>query len=172
MHVLNQLGQMGDGVDQVVAEADRMRRGKAQTFQPVDRADGFEQLHEGAFAVAAVCDRRAAANDCRDGGELVAAIEIHDLAKKSYFLHTLSGEGANLRDDLGNGAAAFCSARARHDAKGAMHVATLHDGNECRGLPWGQRLFANGGLRTGFFVDVHDRETQIVHAIPGINDPG
>ena len=54
-----------------------------------------------------------------------------------------------------------------------MHVAALHNGNECCGLLWGQRLFANRRLRTGFFLDVHDGETWIVHAAEaGITDPG
>jgi hypothetical protein len=103
----------------------------------------------------------------------VAAIEVYDLAKKSHFLHAMRDEGANFGDDFGNGAAAFRSARARHDTKGAMHVAALHDGNERRGLPWSQRLFANRRLRAGFFLDVHDGITWIVHAaVAGVTDPG
>ena len=103
----------------------------------------------------------------------MAAIEVHDLAKKSHFLHAMRDEGANFGDDFGNGAAAFRSARARHDTKGAMHVAALHDGNERRGLPWSQRLFTNRRLRSGFFLDVHDGITWIVHAaVAGVTDPG
>src|SRR5215471_21127477 len=113
MHVLGQLGQVGDGVDQVVAEADWMWRGKAQTLQPVDRADRFEQLHEWTFAIAAVCDRRiciaTAVVERGDRRKLMAAIEIHDLAKERYFLDAPRNQGANFGDDLGNGAAAFCS---------------------------------------------------------------
>src|SRR4030095_3491061 len=74
MPLLGQFRQVGDALDQVITEADRMRRGKAQTFQPVDRADGFEQLHEWALLAAAASDR-----GYRE--ELVATIEVHDLAK-------------------------------------------------------------------------------------------
>src|SRR5689334_17021839 len=121
MHVLGQFRQTGDGTDQVITKTDWMRRGKTQTFQPIDRADGFQQLHEGALLAAAVHDR-AVASDRGYRQEFVAAIKIHDLAKKSHFLHSVRDESTNFGDDLSNGAAAFRPACARHDTEGAMHI--------------------------------------------------
>ena len=115
----------------------------------------------------------AAASDRGYRGKFVAAIEVHDLAEKRHFLHAMRDERANFGDDLVNGAAALGAARPRHDAKGAMHVAALHDGNERRRLLRRERLIANRRLRTGFFFHVDNGETQIVHAIQAaLNDRG
>ena len=103
----------------------------------------------------------------------MAAIQVHDLPKKCHLLHTVRDESANFGDDLSNGAATFRSACARHDAKAPMHIAALHDGNECGGLLRRQRLFTNRGLRTGFFLYVHNRITRIIHAAEAwITDAG
>src|SRR5205085_11927127 len=177
MHMLSQFRQTGDGANQVITKADRMRRGKTQTFQPVDRADGFEQLHEGTLPVTAVYHRRffidvAPVVDRRCKRKFVAAIQVHDLPEKRHLLHTARDESANFRDDFSNGAATFRSACGRHDAKGAMHIAALHDGNERGGLLGRQRLFTNRGLRTSFFLYVHNRITRIIHAAEAwITDP-
>ena len=93
----------------------------------------FEQLHERALAV----DRR----------EFMAAIEIHDLAEQGHFLDPAGDEFTNFAHDLFNRATALRPAGPRHDAKGAMHVAPLHDGNERRGLPRRELLFANRLLK-------------------------
>src|ERR1700750_2336812 len=102
MHVLSHFRQTGDSIDQVISKADRMRRGKTQTFQPVDRADSFEQLHEGALAGSAhiLCARNARATP----REFVAAIQVHDLPKKRHLLHAVRDESANFGYDLSNGA--------------------------------------------------------------------
>ena len=44
-----------------------------------------------------------------------------------------------------------------------MHVASLHNGDERRGLPGCQLLIANRRLRAGFLRNINDRKTQIVH---------
>ena len=102
----------------------------------------------------------------------MAAIEIHDLAEQRDFLYSLRDERANFGDDFRNGAAALSASRAGHNAKGAMHVASLHDRHERRRLLWREGLIANGRLRTDFFFHIDDRKTKIVHSIKaGISDP-
>ena len=93
------------------------------------------------------------------------AIEIHDLAEQGYFLDSFGNERANFGDDFGDGAAALGSTRARHNAKGAVHVAALHDRNEGGRLFRRERLISNGRLRTGFFSHIDNGTTQIVHSI-------
>ena len=70
---------------------------------------------------------------------------------------------APFRHNLRDRAAAFRSTRLRHDAESAVHVASLHDRDKSRRLPGHQLLVANGRLRTDFFIDINDREPQIVH---------
>src|SRR5437588_466116 len=54
-----------------------------------------------------------------------------------------------------------------------MHVASLHDRDKRHRLLRRELLLADSRLRTGFFCDIHDRKTQIVHsAVAGIGDPG
>jgi len=60
----------------------------------------------------------------------VATVEIDDLPEQGDLFHALAGERFDLRDDLRDGPGTLRPARARHDAEGAMHVATLHDRNE------------------------------------------
>ena len=138
-------------------------------------------MHEGAYIVAAGYDRRLSVQyfipaviDRRYSyrRKLVAPIQIHDLAEKCHFLHASGNKGANFGDDFRNGAAALGAARAWHNAKGAMHVASLHDRHERRRLLWREGLIANGRLRTDFFFHIDDRKTKIVHSIKaGISDP-
>ena len=74
--VAGEFGQVGEGVDEVVFVADRVGRGEADALDAVDLVDGFEELDEGAFAV--------------DFGELVAAVEVDDLAEQGDFAHARS----------------------------------------------------------------------------------
>ena len=117
-----------------------------------------------------ICARNARATH---SGKFVTAIQIHDLAEKGYFLDSIGDERANFGDDFGNGAAALGTARPRHDAKGAMHVASLHDRDERRRLFRRERLISNGRLRTDFFFHIDNGKTQIFHSIQAaLDDPG
>ena len=49
MRAFDQLGQPRIGLNQIVTVALRMRRGEADTFQPVDCVDGVQELDEGGF---------------------------------------------------------------------------------------------------------------------------
>ena len=74
----------------------------------------------------------------QDGNPLFPAMEYIDdkdefsrrlpmMAEKRDFFHSLCDELANFPDDLCYRPAALGTAGSRHDAKGAMHVAALHD---------------------------------------------
>ena len=103
---------------------------------PSIAADGFEQLHEWALCAAAAGDRGYSGGTRGDHrGSRSGRVTVTSLTPSR-------DERANFGDDLGNGAAALGSARARHDAKGAVHVASLHDRDERRGLLWRQRLIS------------------------------
>src|SRR5207253_3034125 len=164
--------------------------------ETVDCTNRFEQLHERALRVAACsahslcaelrilrsffqsigqnvryCARNARATRYRR--KFVAAIEIHDLAEQRDFLYSLRDERANFGDDFRNGAAALSASRAGHNAKGAMHVASLHDRHERRRLFRREELIPNGRLRTDFFFYIDDRKTRIIHSIQAaLSDSG
>src|SRR5438309_11208470 len=94
----------------------------------------------------------------------MAAIKIHDLSEQRDFLDTLCDQSTHFCDDLVDRAAAFGSACPRYDAKGAMHVAALHDRHECRRLFWRERLVADGRLRADFLLHIDNGKARIVHA--------
>src|SRR5438477_387145 len=182
MHMLGEFWKPRDRIDEIIAKPDGVRRGKAQTFETIDCADCFEQLHEGTLPVAAVYDRRFTVRDIlsvvidrrySDRRKLVSAIQIHDLTEQGYFFHSSGDESANFRDDFGNGATALGATRPWHNAKSAMHIASLHDRHECRRLFRRERLITNGRLRTDFFFHIDYGKTQIVHSTAaGIRDQG
>ena len=126
-----------------------MRGGEPEPFQAVDFIHRFQQLHERTFAIAF--------------RKFVTAIKIHDLSKQRDFFDTTRDQVAHLPHDLVNGTAALRAARLRDNAKGAMHVASLHNGDERRGLPGCQLLVANRRLRAWFLRNIDYRKTQIVH---------
>src|SRR3984893_16974515 len=152
MDVLDEFGQSSERVDQIVAKSDRMGRSKTEPVQSLDLMHRFEQLHERGFTVAF--------------REFVTAVKINDLTEQRNFLHTVSHQLLHFPHDLRDRSAAFGSARLRHDTEGAMHVASLHDGNESGRLFCGEFLFANRFLRTGFFINIDDGKSWIVPA-PG-----
>ena len=51
-----------------------------------------------------------------------------------------------------------------------MHVAPLHDRDECRRLSRPDRLIANGRLRADFLVHVDDGKPRVVHAPITLSD--
>ena len=120
--------------------------------------DRFEQLHERTLAV--------------DLRELVPPVEIHDLPKERHLFHLALDQFAHFPDDLRDRPAALGTASPRHDAKSAMHVAALHDGDEGRRLARSQGVFADRFLRADFLRRVDDRKARVVHRAAGITDPG
>src|SRR5438477_8098909 len=180
MHMLGEFWKPRDRIDEIIAKPDGVRRSKAQTFETIDCADCSEELDERAFAVAAVYHRRftvrdilSAVIDRRYSGKFVTAIQVHDLTEQGYFLDPSGDESANFRDDFGNDATALGAARPWHNAKSAMHIASLHDRDERRRLFRRERLITNGRLRTDFFFHIDCGKTQIVHSTAaGIRDEG
>src|SRR2546423_3580709 len=89
----------------------------------------LEQLHEGTLAA----ERR----------EFVATVQVHDLAEERHFLHAARDETANFAHNFLNRSAPLRAAGPRDDAKGAMHIAALHDRDERGRLPLFQFVVAN-----------------------------
>ncbi len=110
--------------------------------------DGFEQLHERAFAIDLV--------------EFVAAVKVHDLPEQRDFFHAALHQSAHLLHDFRNGPRAFHAARGGNDAERAVHVAALHDRDEGRGLPLAQRVLANFVLRIRLLAGIDDGEALVV----------
>src|ERR1044072_5545184 len=149
MNVLSQLRQTRNRVDQIVTETNGMRGSKPESFQALDFIHRFQQLYKGTFAIPL--------------WKFVTAIQVYDLPEKGDFFHTMRDQVAHLSHDLIDGTASFCAARLRDDAKGAMHVAALHDGDERNGLPRHQLLITNRRLRAWFVRNIDDRRTQIIY---------
>src|SRR5215471_7818744 len=105
----------------------------------------LEQLDEGSFALAL--------------WKFVTPVQIHNLAEQRDFFHAMRDQIAHFAYDLVNRTAAFHTARLRHNAKGAMHIASLDNGDKRRGLPRRQLLIANCRLRADFLCDIDDRKT-------------
>src|SRR4029077_11371817 len=95
----------------------------------------------------------------------MATVEINDLPQQRDFFDSARNQIAHFGHDLVDGPAAFRSTRLRHNAEGAVHIASLHDRDKRRRLARPQLLVANGRLRTGFPLDINDRKPQIIHAI-------
>ena len=143
MDVGHQARQAREGVHQVAPEADGVRRGEAQALQALDGVDGVQELHERAAAVGAF-------------RELVASVEVDDLAEQRDLPDPPRDEPAHLRDDFLQGARAFRAARVGHDAERAAHVAALHDRHEAAALAGPQDVLFDGALGTSFLVDIDD----------------
>src|SRR5438874_5102318 len=150
MKMIDQLWQTPVGVDQIFAEPDRVWRSEAKALQAINLMDGVEQLHKRTFVV--------------DLRKFVAAVEVYDLTEYRYFGHAVGNLCADVADSLVNRAAALGAACLRHNAKRAVHVAALHDRDERGCLLRRELLIANRRLRSRFLIDVHDRETRIVHS--------
>lgn len=67
MDVFGELGQVGEGFDEILFIANGMRAGEADALDAGHFMHGFDKLYERALAI--------------DGGELMTAIEVHDLAE-------------------------------------------------------------------------------------------
>src|SRR5205823_13141885 len=94
----------------------------------------------------------------------MAPVKINDLSEYRDFLDPLRDESTDFRHDFLDRAAAFGTACPRHDTKGAMHIAALHDGDECRRLFGGNHLITNGRLRSDLLLHIDNGKPRIVHA--------
>ena len=155
--------QIAQRLDEIVAKSDRMRRGKAEPLQAIDLVHRLEQLHEGTFV--------RLGHDAGYSGKLVPTVEVHDLAQERHFFYSVRDKLAHFAHDFCDRAAALGAARPRHDAKSAMHVAALHDGNKGRRLPRPQRVIADRFLRAALLLGVADREAGVVHGATGLTHP-
>ena len=89
MDVGAELGQAGEGLDEVLAVADGVGGSEADAGDFVDFVDGIEQLDEGGFS--------------GDAGEFGAAVEIDDLSQQGDLADAVSGQVADFGDDFGDG---------------------------------------------------------------------
>src|ERR1700745_2984133 len=142
MNVLGKFREARDGVDQVVAETDRMRGSETKSLKAVDLVNRFQQLYERRFVV--------------DLRKFMATVKIHDLSQSRDFFAAARNQIAHFGHDLADGPAAFRSTRPRHDAESAVHVASLHDRDKSRRLPGRQLLIENGRLGHPFLLDIND----------------
>src|ERR1043166_5700089 len=143
VRALDELRQARVGFNQIVSVTFRVRRSEADALQSLDLVDGFEQLHEGRLAIF-----RA---------DLAPPITRHDLAQQRDLLHAARRQLLALGDDFLDGPASLFPACVRHDAKGAILIATLHDADE-RGdglAPVAiEQVFANRRLAARLGLDV------------------
>ena len=103
MDVRAKLRQIGEGGDQIVAVADRVRGGETHSLDAINRADGFQQLNEWGNAVVL--------------RKFMAAVEVDDLTEKRDLLHAAIREGSDFVGDFLNRAALQ---RLEHAGEGAL----------------------------------------------------
>jgi len=142
VHVRAQLGQAAIGLDEVLLEAARVRRGEADARDAGDGVHALDQLHEGRDAA---------------GVRVIApAVAGHDLPEQRHLAHAAGGQLLALAHDLVHRTRALVAARLGHDAEGAVHVAALLDRDEGAHLLFLEDVLADRVLRAGFLRDVHD----------------
>ena len=115
MDVAAQLGQVGVGIYQVLAETDGVRAGEADALQSVHVVQFFQQAYKGAAAV----DNR-----------LILTVAVHNLPQQGDFLHAAVHKFSYFLQNIGLRAAAFGTTGAGDNAVGAAHFTPLHDGDE------------------------------------------
>src|ERR1700722_808371 len=150
MNMLHQLWKPSERFNQIVPETDRVRRSEPDPLEAVDFLKRFEQLNKRTFAI--------------HGGEFVPSVEIHYLTEQGHLLDTLLDQGLDLADDLLEWPASFVSSGERDNAKRAMHIAPLHNGDERSERPFAGKMVPIGVLRMLFFFDVDDGKPDIVKA--------
>ncbi len=96
----------------------------------------------------------------------MAAVEIDDLAEERDFFHPLRDERPDLGHDLRDGARTFRTARARHDAESAVHVAALHDRDEGGNLFRREQMIPDRVLRTGLLRDIDNPARRLLPVQP------
>src|SRR5579883_565823 len=107
--VLAHLGETGDGIENAVGEVSWVGGEEANTYEPVDLAECFEEIGE-------IAPLRAQ----------VPPIAIHNLAKERHLAGPFSDQAPRLGDQLRNGPADFPPAPERHDAVRTPPVASRH----------------------------------------------
>src|SRR5436305_3390894 len=113
MNVFNQPWHVAKRGDEIRAKADRMRRREPQALQTLDFVDRLDQLHKGTFRT--------------HFRELMAAIEVDDLAEQGDLPYASIHQATYFLNDFRDWTAPFGATGMRNDAEGAMHVASLHD---------------------------------------------
>src|SRR5438105_15747012 len=119
-----------------------MRRSKAESFETIDFVHGLQQLHERAFFAAGVIRQLPDYSS-----KFVTAVQIHNLSEQSDFFYTACDEIAHFALNLVDLTAALRATRLRDNAKGAMHVASLHDRDKSGSLLRRELLVANRRFR-------------------------
>ena len=112
--------------------------------------NSLQQLHKRTLAIAFL--------------KFMPAVKVNDLPEQCDFFDAPADESTHFRHDLVDCATAFGAARPRYDAKGAMHVAALHDGHECCRRFWREGLIANCRLRSKFLLHIDNGKTRVVHS--------
>src|SRR5690242_13008450 len=87
-------------------------------------------------------------------GKLVAAVEVYDLTQQCHLFHPALDQLTHFANDLSNRPASFRSTGPRDDAKSAVHIAALHDGNKRRRLLRSEGVVTDRLLRASFFRGV------------------
>ncbi len=86
MDVLDQLRQPRERLDQILPEADGMRRGEPDALNPLDPMDRLEQLDERRLPV--------------PYGKLMPPVQIDDLPQQRHLPHAARRQSSHLFDDL------------------------------------------------------------------------
>ena len=158
MQVADQLGNVRVGLDQAVAELDRMRGGVAD---PLDAVDGGHVMQQQ-----------------REIGDLAvvhqAAVGVDVLPQQHDLADTLLRQQCQLGDDIIQRAADLLAAGIGHDAEGAVLAAALHDRHE-RLRPLGAWLrqgiefldLGEGNVDGGLLLPAHPVQ-QLRQAVQGL----
>jgi hypothetical protein len=110
MQVFDQFRDFGVGLNQAVGKLQRVRRGVADTLDPVDRrhhADQFRQVGQATVV-----------------GQ--AAITVHVLPEQGHFTHAVFSQVNHFAYHVIERTADFFAAGIRHDAERAVLAAPLH----------------------------------------------
>src|SRR4029077_18021920 len=130
MDMFGELRQVGESLNEVGAKSNWMWRSKAQPLQTIDLMHSFQQLDEWALSL----QRR----------KFVSPIKVHDLPEQGHLPHTILDQPSHFGNNRLDRTTSFLAPRLRHDAKGTMHIAPLHNGNERRRLPLVRRVITDG----------------------------
>src|SRR5450830_1098458 len=110
VQVLDQLRNLGVGLDQAVGELQRVRGGVADAFDTVDGGDHADQLRQ-------VCQAAVM------GG---AAIAVDVLPQQGHFAYAMFGQVEDLGDHVVERPADFFATGVGHHAEGAVLAAAFH----------------------------------------------
>src|ERR1700686_2520447 len=149
MNVLREFRKIGERLNKVLAKSGWGRGSKARALETVAVVHRFEQLHEWTLAP--------------HRWKFVASEKVHDLAEECHLFHTARHEPTDFAHDFLDGAASLRATRLRYGTKRAMHVASLHDGDERGRLPTRELMVADRFGGALFFLHVANGEARIIH---------